>query len=171
MADGRWPMADGRWPMADGKKEEAHEWITDSFIAVFCMRRTDGFAGLKGISTWTDNDTKWGIRNFRQPPKFSADGQRHEVRNPQLSATAEVFVGCLVIWRKLRRLTKVFDSEIRNSFRLCPASSLTCQNYKLLDLKSGRARRMSIGQTSKQIATTFGDTNFGEKTNGLIMFT
>jgi hypothetical protein len=41
---------------------------------------------------------------------------------------------------------------------------------KLLDLKSGRARRISIGQTFKQIAT-FGDNSFGKTIDGLIIFT
>jgi hypothetical protein len=82
------------------------------------------------MSTWTDDDTKQGIRIRRmirrmpwQPPSFR--------RLPRLSP-------------KFRRLPKVFDSEIRDSFRLCPASSLTCP--KSLCLKSGGARRTSIGK-------------------------
>ena len=130
------------------------------FIAVFSMRRTDGSAG-------------------RTKGHINMDGRRHEVRNPQLSATAQVFGGCRGIRRSFRRMPRhspKFSADAEKFFlrnpKFLPFVSCELSHLpKLLDLKSGRARRISIGQTSKQIAPTFGDTNFGEKTNGLIIFT
>jgi hypothetical protein len=108
----------------------------------------------KGISTRTDNDTKEGIRQrpkvqrlHRQPPDFGAIAK----------ATAEVLA-----------VAKIFDSEIRDSFRLYPANS---HSPKLLDHQIGRARRISICQTSKQKIATFSDTSFAKPINGWILFT
>ena len=109
---------------------------------------------VKGISTRTDDDTKEGIRQRptvrrlrRQPPNFG----------PVAEATAEVSA-----------VAEIFDSEIRDSFRLYPANS---HSPKLLDHQIGRVRRISICQTSKQKIATFSDTSFAKPINGWILFT
>ncbi len=109
---------------------------------------------VKGITTRTEDDTKEGIRHppkiwrmRRQPPNFG----------PVAEATAEVSA-----------VAEIFDSEIRDSFRLYPANS---HSPKLLDHQIGRVRRISICQTSKQKIATFSDTSFAKPINGWILFT
>jgi hypothetical protein len=74
------------------------------------------------------------------------------------SAAAEFSAVAEALAEVSAALPKVFDSEIRDSFRLCPASFLTC---KIIGPKIRSCAKNINGQTSKQIAR-FGDTNFGE---------
>jgi hypothetical protein len=78
------------------------------------------------------------------------DGQRHEARNPQLSATAEA-------------LAEVFEIP-----SVCVLQSLSLA--KIIGPKIRSCAKNVNCQTSEQTAQTFGDTNFGETINGLIVF-